>query len=459
MQQVAEQPKNELELFINNSIPLLKAAPEILVENEKTKTKALIVGNNIIEASKNGLTPELDERAMKYLANIETAKNKMKDQRSPITQIMDSLKKMYTTIEAELDIKNADSIPGKVQSIRNSYAKKVAQEREEKRLQEELNANKKQEEIKVASEVIIGFGKFFNEFLLNRKSLLNKKFNNLTLDGFKEKDAEFRQWQPEFKTEYVNGYEHNYRPIYISIERVKEIVSSNLPGLIEKASKEYVSEMLLLKNELVDKLESKHQELQEEHRLMIQRQEAEQKAKEEEAKRQADIEKANAEEKKRLEEEARIKKEEEDKRLADLKAEQEKLAAEKARREKEEEERLAKEADEAQKKAELDAQLKMQGDQTMVMFEKEAALAETSEMPEARQGYEIEVLHPVGFTQIFAIWFERVGKDLPVDKLGNTKLDQMKAWAEKEAHKTGEKINSKFLKYEETFKAVNRKKV
>ncbi len=36
-------------------------------------------------------------------------------------------------------------------------------------------------------------------------------------------------------------------------------------------------------------------------------------------------------------------------------------------------------------------------------------------------------------------------------------MDQMKAWAEKHAQKTGTFIESKFLKYEESFKAVNRK--
>ncbi|MBK7885520.1 MAG: hypothetical protein IPJ81_18275 [Chitinophagaceae bacterium] len=101
--------------------------------------------------------------------------------------------------------------------------------------------------------------------------------------------------------------------------------------------------------------------------------------------------------------------------------------------------------------------LKKQGDATMVMFEQEAATAEIDNRPEARQGYEITVLHPVGFTEIFAMWFEKEGKNLPIDKIGNTKLDQMKAWAEKHAFKTGTKIESKFIKYEESFKAVNRK--
>ena len=90
------------------------------------------------------------------------------------------------------------------------------------------------------------------------------------------------------------------------------------------------------------------------------------------------------------------------------------------------------------------------------MFETEAATADI-QVAEARQGYDIIVVHQAGWVQIFQLWFEQEGKNLPIDKIGNTKLDQMKSWAEKQAHKTGTKIESKFLKYEETFKAVNRK--
>ena len=136
---------------------------------------------------------------------------------------------------------------------------------------------------------------------------------------------------------------------------------------------------------------------------------------------------------------------------------QEVAAEEKRKREAEESERLMRESEDQKRQAELDADIKKQGEQTMVMFEQEAAMADTAPAPETRQGYDIQVLHPVGYTQIFAFWFENEGKNLPVDKIGNTKLDQMKSWAEKHAQKVGAKIDSKFLKYEESFKAVNRK--
>ena len=112
---------------------------------------------------------------------------------------------------------------------------------------------------------------------------------------------------------------------------------------------------------------------------------------------------------------------------------------------------------EAKAKADQEAELKKQGDHTMAMFDKEAAIAENIQAPEARQGFEIEILHPAAWVQIFQLWFENQGKNMAIDKIGTTKMDQMKSWAEKHAHKEEVMIESKFLKYVPSFKAVNRK--
>ena len=101
--------------------------------------------------------------------------------------------------------------------------------------------------------------------------------------------------------------------------------------------------------------------------------------------------------------------------------------------------------------------MKKQGDQTMAMFEKEATLAETVPQIESKVSLEIEILHPAAYVQVFQLWFENEGKNLPIDKIGNTKISQMVAWAEKFATKGGDKIVSKFLNYKDSFKAVNRK--
>ena len=71
-----------------------------------------------------------------------------------------------------------------------------------------------------------------------------------------------------------------------------------------------------------------------------------------------------------------------------------------------------------------------------------------------RTGYSITVLHPSGYAQIANYYFEKEGLQQPINALERKTLGQMKTFCEKQAHKTGELIQSKYLKYEETYKAV-----
>ena len=441
---------------IENSIDVLKTGPQILVANQTRKEKALAVGRSILSTiQESGMTPELDERAKNYLVNINKAGKEMKEERSAVTQIMDELKKMYTTVENELDIKKPGTVPALIQEQRDAYARQIAEEAEARRKEAEREAARKNEAIEIAAHAEKRLNESFGEWLLAKKMAMTKFFNALTLETFDEGEQRLTQakivvnWEPEtVSTISITRYHSSDEIKAISIDKFNEL----LPDFQNTA----VAELTIHRDDIIEKLPSKKAELLEAKRLADEAYEAELKARQAEKERLDAIAKANAAEKKKLEAAAEQARKEEAERQAELKKQQDEAAAEQKRREQQEEKRMADEAAEAKRKADLDADVKKQGEQTMAMFEKEAAIAETADAPETKVGYEITVLHPVGFTQIFAIWFEKVGKDLPVDKIGNTKLDQMKAWAEKEALK-GTKIDSKFIQYNDTFKAVNRK--
>ena len=441
---------------IENSIDVLKTGPQILVANQQRAEKALAVGRNILSTiQETGMTPELDERAKNYLVNINKAGKEMKEERAAVTQIMDELKKMYTTVENELDIKKSGTVPALIQDQRDAYARQIAEEAEARRKEAEREAARKNEAIEIAAHAEKMLNQSFGEWLLAKKMAMTKFFNGLTLETFDEGEQRLTQakifvnWEPEtISTISITMYHSSDEIKVISLDKYNQL----LPDFQNTA----VAELTIHRDDIIEKLPSKKAELLEAKRLADEAYEAELKARQAEKERLEAIAKANEAEKKKLQAAAEQARKEEAERQAELKKQQDAAAEEKNRREQEEQKRMADEAAEAKRKADLDADVKKQGEQTMAMFEKEAAIAETADAPETKVGYEITVLHPVGFTQIFAIWFEKVGKDLPVDKIGNTKLDQMKAWAEKEALK-GTKIDSKFIQYNDTFKAVNRK--
>ena len=454
------QTENNQVDVIMNSIEVLKTGPQILIANQIRKDKAIQVGGNILIAIINdGMTQATDDRAMKYLSNLNTARTTMKEERAGITQIMTELAKMYTQVENEIDIKKEGTVPFKVQAARDTWAKSLAAEKEVKRKAAELIANKAKEAIELKSAVGIKFSNHYNDFLASKKQGFQNSFNTINIENFGEKAHNLKSIKPVLNVEKL---QETFRIPFpaISIHRIEEInifIADVCGDKISDYTNNYAAEISSLLDEMIEKLPSKLAELTAQKKVDDDIQ------KEQDIQRKANIERAAAIaaagklEREQLEKDAAAAKILEDEKMAAI--QKEKAKALYIQREREDADAAKIAADNLEKKrlADLDAEVKKQGEQTMVMFEQEAAVAELGSTSTARQGVEITVLHPVGYTQIFALFFEGEGKNLPIDKLGNTKLDQMKAWCEKKAMKDNTRIESKFLDYQDSFKAINKK--
>ena len=450
---------NQIEVILN-SLEVLKTGPQILMDNQIRKDKAIQVGNNILAAiDENGMTQATDERAMTYLANINAARTTMKEDRAGITQIMTELAKMYTQVENEIDIKKDGTVPAKIQAARDTWAKHVAAEKEVKRKAAELVAAKAKEAIELKSAIGVRFSNHYNDFLAGKKQGFQNSFNTITIENFGEKAHNLKSIKPVLNVEKLR---ENFRMPFpaISIHRIEEInvfVKDVCADKINDYTNNYAAEISSLLEEMIEKLPSKLAELTAQKKVEDDLQ------KEQDIQRKANIERAAAIaaagklEREQLEKDAAIAQKLEAEKMATIQKERAEVAEIQQQREAADAAKIAADNAENKRLADLDAEVKKQGEQTMVMFEQEAAVAELGSTSTARQGVDIIVLHPVGYTQIFALWFEGEGKNLPIDKLGNTKLDQMKAWCEKKAMKDSTIIDSRFLQYQDSFKAINKK--
>lgn len=461
--------------IINNSLEVFKTAPEILKQNQERSRKAVIVGKDIInqwEKAWNIKNDEerlqalaiVDERSNKFLVNCSTALKEEKELRAVITQMMDEFKKWFTAAENEIDKTKAGSVADQVQGHRDSFAKEAAMIAARKKQEAEEAAAREKEAISIKSFLEKYITEKLIDIIARKKSSMTTAFNAITLETIDQKEKALKgmvaQTSVEALKEEVKVIEIKLPLSYhLSVEKVIDLSRSiesefNWSEFVQK----YSTEISQFKNELIEKLPSKRNELLEEQKRKEEEEQERERQRLADEKRQKELKAAqDEEERKKLIEKQEAERKLEAQRLEQLKLDQEKAEQDRLKREKEDQEKIAKEAEEQRLKAEQDIEMKAQGEKTLVLFEQEASISEVTNTPEARQGFEIEILHPAAYVQIFQLWFEKEGKNLPVTKIGNTKLDQMKAWAEKLAHKTGEKIESKFIRYEETFKAVNRK--
>ncbi len=75
-----------------------------------------------------------------------------------------------------------------------------------------------------------------------------------------------------------------------------------------------------------------------------------------------------------------------------------------------------------------------------------------------RTTLDIKVTHPAGYVQIFSFWFEKEGMNLGTDNIEKKTVAQMKRFCADWANKHGEVIESDYIKYEESYKAIAKSK-
>jgi len=456
---------------IQKSIEIFKTAPDVLKKNQERTKKALAVGNAILDRFNSAwaISNEderisaliiADEKANTYLVNCGNALKEEKEVRAAITQMMDEFKKMFTSAENEIDKSKEGTVPDRVQKNRNKYAQVTFEISERKRIEAERVTAKNSESINIKSAIENGINNTLLDLLGQKKIAVTNAFNAITLDDYSTRFEVLKKMVTNadlqvLKTKCVE------KPLSVSfsyhktdeIEALKQSVFSDFP-FANWHDDVWVTQMQVLKDDLLEKMPSKKAELDEAKKLADEIAAEKEKARLDNEKRIAEIEKAKGEEKKRLEEQAYVERKKENERQAKLKADAEQAAIDKKNREEEEQKKQQEELEKNKKAAELATEMKAQGEQTMNLFSQVAATSEI-ETPNSKQVYEITLLHNAGAVQIFQLWFERFGKDLPSDKLINTKIEQMINWCEKLADKTEEKIESKFIKYSKIFKAKN----
>ncbi len=378
------------------------SAPQILQESQGRVTKAVSFGESLLaKVEQEGMNDSLDEDLNNFQVKAKKTLDLILSKRKPITQMMDSFKKEFTSTEAKLDPKKSDSIYFKIQQKRNNWAQYKLEE-QKKREQEALRKQAIQKEkAEVFVQIETALENYFNDYISDYIDQLYKYFNAATLENLAETEKTIKKAVDTYPEEHFNQFKVGITTIYLTKDDKVALKVDVMDGKYGEFKRRYAERVKEAKIDIVSKIPSKKAELEQ-------------------------LAKANAEEVKRL------------------KSEQEK-------RQQEEAELRAKEKKEAEEKAKAEAEAKQKAAEMQSMFDAEVKEKVT------RSGYEINVKHPAGFVLLFQFWFEKEGKNLALDQLARKNLGQMKSFCEKYAHKNEEVIKSPYLEYKEIAKVAARK--
>lgn len=239
-------------------------APQSYKDNSLSHFRCLEVGKQLLEKVKSeGMSDALDMEIAKFIEKAKATVKKMNGKRTPVTQLFDQIRKVYTSMENDVDPTKADSIPNQLQAYRNAFAKKKHEEEERRRRAEAARQAKENAKARYRADVEEDYLKQFN-------ALVNKSINELTdmdkqltldnyeiiFDGVKEYNCEL----PETWCKNVISGAH--RPAELTPDECRTIQANVMAGLVTRFKEQFPFEVQSTRDDILDRLPSKKKELE-----------------------------------------------------------------------------------------------------------------------------------------------------------------------------------------------------
>lgn len=381
---------------------IVSAAPQSYRDNKMSRDRCIFAGQTILDAiAQQGMTDELDRQAAEYIERARKTVKKMNERRSSVTKLFDEMRKEFTVMENTIDPTKADTIPYKLQSLRNTYVAQKREEEERRRREELARQQMAQARKQMIQDIEDDFNQQFNRFLNSVINQLTEQDNALTLDNYDIVMDTVKNYPSTLPAEYLSNLCTSIRiPSGITADEVRKAENEVKERISKKFTDMYSCEVQDNKDYILDRLPSKKANLER-------------------------IAQANATEA------ARIK--------ADMEERQRKDAAakEEERRRKEEEERAK--AELARKQSEMETLFSVQ------------ATAQGYQ-PKVKVNQKIKLLNPEGITAIISMWWSKEGCTLSTDELSKMFKKQI-SFCEKLADKNGIYIEDESVVYIDEIKA------
>lgn len=346
---------------------IVSAAPQSYQDNQISRERCITAGQTILAAiQQGGMTDDLDQKAAEFIEKARKTVNKMNERRSPVTRLFDSIKSEFTKMENDINPNKADTIPYKLQQLRNQYAAKKRAEEEERRRREAERQQAEQARAKMKQDIEDDFKAQFYARLNQANNGLTAIDNCVTLENYDVSVKAIRDVQTTLPADFFENLHTTMRiPVGVSIEEIQNAEKETKERLMEFFTGTYEYQIQVARDYILDRLPSKKANLER-------------------------IAQASAEE------------------AARLKAEME--ARQRREAELQETERRRKEEEEQQK-----AELARQQVEIGGLFNSQAAVQDYQ--PKTKVSKKIEVLNPEGIMPILIMWWNKEGSKMSVEEL------------------------------------------
>lgn len=243
---------------------LAELAPQSYRDNLLSHTRCLEAGNQLLARVKQeGMTDALDMDIAKYIDKAKITVRKMNGKRSPVTQLFDQIRKVYTSMENDVDPSKAGSVPGQLQAFRNAFAKKKHEEEERRRREETARQSKENAKVRYRAEVAEDYNRQFNALINKSVNDLNDLDRQLAVDNYKTVSEALKEYSCELPESWAETIISSaQRPVELSPEECRAIQAGVMSGMLERFREQYRFEVQSTRDDILDRLPSKRRELE-----------------------------------------------------------------------------------------------------------------------------------------------------------------------------------------------------
>ena len=381
---------------------IMQSAPATLQRNQASVSACNQTGQALldtIEAEEGISSDELDATVSEYLEKTKITVENMNKRRKPLTQLLATVSKSFTSLESAIDIKSVTTIPYKLQQARNKYAAKKLEEQKKREAEARRIQLTENEKAQYKADITLLLDTTYANYVSRHIKALSGMYDHATLASYNDVCRQIKEANVTFNwTDFANNVKDTFQTFYMDAATRTGI--KNELASIKKVeyTKRYSFELEDLKQSLIDRLPSLRKQLEEQ----------------EELRRTNAVEAARQEEQRRKEQQEQLRKQEEERKRreaeAKAKAEAEKAAAE-----------------------------------VQAAFDFSAA-SMPSTPTKAKVKKKIQITNPQGFLQVYQLWFTREGINMSMEDLEKVHK-KMITYCEKVVNKDGEEIKSAFVKY------------
>lgn len=240
---------------------IVQSAPKAYEIGKMSHDKCLEFGNALLKKieENGGMNDQLDSEVADYLVRVGTTLKKINDTRTPVTRLFDDIKKVFTTLENDIDKTKTGSLPFRLQALRNAYAKQKFEEAEKKRKEEEARQRAIAVKNQYIQDVKNDYRRLISEAISNSCKTLMDLDNNVTLENYQKTYDFVDDFQIELPLEWYKELKHTIGipNIPISIDELRQIEIDVKNELYKEFSEQYLYEIESTKVYVLERLPSK----------------------------------------------------------------------------------------------------------------------------------------------------------------------------------------------------------